>query len=131
VQKIYAEMVAACKEPSRQLDTPIGTTAVELDSRSTTVRSRETAIGALIADAMRWSAQTEVAMTNGGGIRGGAGSIRPARPSRGATVLAELPFGIRWPMHKRACYSLIVRTTLEVGRPSLAGPFTCFKIASS
>ena len=59
-------MVAACKEPSRQLDTPIGTTAVELDSRSTTVRSRETAIGALIADAMRWSAQTEVAMTNGG-----------------------------------------------------------------
>jgi 5'-nucleotidase / UDP-sugar diphosphatase len=80
-------MVAACKEPSRQLDTPIGTTAVELDSRSTTVRSRETAIGALIADA------TEVAMTNGGGIRGGAGSIRPARPSRGATVLAELPFG--------------------------------------
>jgi 2',3'-cyclic-nucleotide 2'-phosphodiesterase (5'-nucleotidase family) len=86
-------MVAACKQPSRQLDTPIGTTAVELDSRSTTVRSRETAIGALIANAMRWSAQTEVAMTNGGGIRGGAGSIRPARPSRGATVLAELPFG--------------------------------------
>src|ERR1700704_842193 len=91
-------MVAACKQPSRQLDTPIGTTAVELDSRSTTVRSRETAIGALIANAMRWSAQTEVAMTNGGGIRGGAGSIRPARPSRGATVLAELPVG-KTPAH--------------------------------
>ena len=44
----------------RHLDTPIGTTAVELDSRNTTVRSRETAIGALVADAMRWSAQTEV-----------------------------------------------------------------------
>ena len=29
------------------------------------------------------------------------------------------------------CYSLIVRTTLEVGRLSLAEPFTCFKIASS
>src|SRR3981081_1450118 len=71
-------MVAACKEPSRQLDTPIGTTAVELDSRSTTVRSRETAIGALIANAMRWSAQTEVAMTNGGGSRGGGGSLAPA-----------------------------------------------------
>ena len=55
----------------RHLDTPIGTTAVELDSRNTTVRSRETAIGALVADAMRWSAQTEVAITNGGGIRGG------------------------------------------------------------
>src|SRR3982074_1599974 len=87
-------MVAACKEPSRQLDPPIGTPAVELDSRSTTVRSRETAIGALIADAMRWSAQTEVAITNGGGIRGG--KIYPS----GATltrrdVLAELPFGNR------------------------------------
>src|SRR5258705_10308860 len=86
-------MVAACKEPSRQLDTPIGTTAVELDSRSTTVRSRETAIGALIADAMRWSAQTEVAMTNGGGIRGGGGAIRPAPSSRGGRVLAKVPFG--------------------------------------
>ena len=28
-------------------------------------------------------------------------------------------------------YSLIVRTTLEVGRPSPTGPFTCFMIASS
>jgi 5'-nucleotidase / UDP-sugar diphosphatase len=78
----------------RHLDTPIGITAVELDSRNTTVRSRETAIGALIADAMRWSAQTEVAITNGGGIRGG--KIYPS----GATltrrdVLAELPFGNR------------------------------------
>jgi hypothetical protein len=46
---------------------PAGTTAVELDSRSTAVRSRETAIDALIADGMRWSAQTEAAMTHGGG----------------------------------------------------------------
>jgi 2',3'-cyclic-nucleotide 2'-phosphodiesterase (5'-nucleotidase family) len=43
---------------------------------------------------MRWSAQTEVAVTNGGGIRGGR--VYPA----GATitrrdVLAELPFGNR------------------------------------
>ncbi len=78
----------------RHLDTPIGTTAVELDSRNTTVRSRETAIGALIADAMRWSAQTETAITNGGGIRGGKvyppGAILTRRD-----VLAELPFGNR------------------------------------
>ena len=78
----------------RHLDTPIGTTAVELDSRNTTVRSRETAIGALVADAMRWSAQTEAAMTNGGGIRGGKvyppGAILTRRD-----VLAELPFGNR------------------------------------
>ena len=81
-------------ELDKQLDTPIGTTAVELDSRSATVRTREAAIGDLVADAMRWSAQTEVAVTNGGGIRGGR--VYPA----GATitrrdVLAELPFGNR------------------------------------
>jgi 5'-nucleotidase / UDP-sugar diphosphatase len=79
---------------SAHLDTPIGTTAVELDSRNATVRSRETAIGALVADAMRWSAQTETAITNGGGIRGGKvyppGAILTRRD-----VLAELPFGNR------------------------------------
>src|SRR3981189_1127718 len=100
-------MVAACKEPSRQLDTPIGTTAVELDSRSTTVRSRETAIGALIANAMRWPAQTEAA---------GAGPDLSARRDHPAARQSSpsCRSAIRWPMHKRACYSLIVRTTLEV-----------------
>src|SRR5215472_7464476 len=45
-------------ELSKELDARIGTTAVELDSRAATVRTREAAIGNLIADAMRWSAQT-------------------------------------------------------------------------
>ena len=81
-------------ELNKQLDAPIGTTAVELDSRAATVRTREAAIGDLIADAMRWSAQTDVAVTNGGSIRGE--KIYP----RGTTitrreVLAELPFGNR------------------------------------
>ena len=30
-----------------------------------------------------------------------------------------------------AHYSLIVRTTLEVGRVSVIGPFNCFRMASS
>ena len=38
-----------------ELDVPLGTTAVELDSRNATVRTREAAIGNLIADAMRAS----------------------------------------------------------------------------
>src|SRR5215470_6908691 len=81
-------------ELSKQLNVPIGTTAVELDSRNATVRTREAAIGNLIADALRWSAQTDVAVTNGGGIRGGkiypAGSTLTRRD-----VLTELPFGNR------------------------------------
>jgi len=78
----------------RHLDTPIGTTAIELDSRNTTVRSRETAIGALVADAMRWSAQTDTAITNGGGIRGGK-VYPPGATLTRRDVLAELPFGNR------------------------------------
>ena len=75
---------------SRELDLPIGTTAVELDSRTRTVRTREAAIGALIADAMRESTDAEAAVTNGGGIRGGR-DLRardrhhpPRRPGRTA-----------------------------------------------
>lgn len=81
-------------ELGRELDTPIGTTAVELDSRSATVRTREAAIGDLVADAMRWSAQTDVAVTNGGAIRGGRVYAPGATITR-RDVLAELPFGNR------------------------------------
>ncbi len=50
---------------------PLGTTAVELDSRNATVRTREAAIGNLIADAMRASTRADAAVMNGGGIRAG------------------------------------------------------------
>lgn len=78
----------------KHLDTPIATTAVELDSASALVRTREAAIGNLVADAMRWSAQTEVAVTNGGGIRGGKTYPAGATITR-RDVLTELPFGNR------------------------------------
>jgi 5'-nucleotidase/UDP-sugar diphosphatase len=81
-------------ELSKQIDAPIGTTAVELDSRTSTVRTHEAAIGNLIADAMRWSAQTDVAVTNGGGIRGGK-IYPPGTTITRRDILAELPFGNR------------------------------------
>jgi 5'-nucleotidase / UDP-sugar diphosphatase len=81
-------------ELSKQLDTPIGTTAVELDSRTAVVRTREAAIGDMIADAMRWSAQTAIAVTNGGGIRGGK-LYPPGSTITRRDILAELPFGNR------------------------------------
>lgn len=80
------------KKLSNALDTPIATTAVELDSRNATVRSQEAAIGDLIADAMRIGSDADIAITNGGGIRGGriypAGSTITRRD-----IMAELPFG--------------------------------------
>ena len=76
----------------QQLDVEIGSTAVELDSRRSVVRSRESGIANLIADAMREATGAEVALTNGGGIR--ADKVYPP----GTTLLrrdiqSELPFG--------------------------------------
>jgi 2',3'-cyclic-nucleotide 2'-phosphodiesterase (5'-nucleotidase family) len=82
------------KELTREMDVALGTTAVELDSRNATVRTREAAIGNLFADAMRSALKTDAAVTNGGGIRAGkvyaAGSAITRRD-----ILAELPFNNR------------------------------------
>ena len=71
---------------SRELDTPLANTTVELDSRTPTVRTREAAIGNLIADAMRADARADVAVMNGGGIRGGKvyAPARADQPTRSA-----------------------------------------------
>jgi 2',3'-cyclic-nucleotide 2'-phosphodiesterase (5'-nucleotidase family) len=82
------------RELGRQLDVPIGTTAVELDSRTATVRMREAAIGNLIADAMRDSADADAAVMNGGGIRGGR-IYAPGSTLTRRDILAELPFDNR------------------------------------
>ncbi len=81
-------------ELSRELDVPLGKTAVELDSRNATVRTREAAIGNLIADAMRASTKTDVAIMNGGGIRSGK-VFPPGSEITRRDVLAELPFDNR------------------------------------
>jgi 5'-nucleotidase / UDP-sugar diphosphatase len=79
-------------ELSRELDVELGVTAVDLDSRSASVRSQETAIGNLIADAMRVSTGADIAITNGGGIRGNKQYPAGAKISR-RDILTELPFG--------------------------------------
>src|SRR5262249_16297321 len=82
------------RQLSRELDTPIGSTAIELDSRTATVRTGDAGIGDRIADAMRWSGQTDAAVTNGGGIRGGK-IYPPGATITRRDILAELPFGNR------------------------------------
>ena len=81
-------------EFSREMDVALGTTAVELDSRNATVRTREAAIGNLIADAMRASTKADVAITNGGGIRSGR-VYPPGASITRRDVMAELPFDNR------------------------------------
>jgi 5'-nucleotidase / UDP-sugar diphosphatase len=79
-------------ELSKELDVSLGTTAVDLDSRSASVRSAETAMGNLIADAIRASTGADIAITNGGGIRGNKQYPAGATLTR-RDILTELPFG--------------------------------------
>jgi 2',3'-cyclic-nucleotide 2'-phosphodiesterase (5'-nucleotidase family) len=79
-------------ELSKELDIPVGKTATALDSRKATVRSGEAAIGNLIADAMREAVGADVALTNGGGMRGNT-EYAPGTELTRRTVLTELPFG--------------------------------------
>ena len=75
-----------------ELKVEIGTTETPLDSRRATVRGQETAIGNLIADAMREAVDADIAITNGGGIRADKEYPAGTMLTRG-DILAELPFG--------------------------------------
>jgi 5'-nucleotidase/UDP-sugar diphosphatase len=76
---------------SKQLDVAVATTAVELDSRNATVRTQEAAIGNLVADSMRVETGAEIAITNGGGIRGGR-VYQPGSTLTRRDLMGELPF---------------------------------------
>ncbi len=74
------------------LNIPLGPTEGPLDSRRNVVRGEESAMGNLIADAMRDATGADIAIANGGGIRGDrtydAGTVLTRRD-----ILTELPFG--------------------------------------
>lgn len=77
-----------------ELDVPIGTTSVALDSRRGTVRGEEAAIGNLFADAVRAAVDADVAILNGGGIRGDR-IYDPGTELSRRDIQTELPFGNR------------------------------------
>jgi 5'-nucleotidase/UDP-sugar diphosphatase len=76
----------------QELGRPLGQTQTALNSQTGEVRTRETTMGNLIADALREVLQADVALVNGGGIRGNrlyeAGTTLTRRD-----ILQELPFG--------------------------------------
>lgn len=91
-----AEVAALVKRYTDQLDATlagvIGRTETDLDSRKDVVRSQETTMGNLIADALREGLKADVAITNGGGIR--ADTLHPAGHSlTRKDIFAEMPFG--------------------------------------
>ena len=92
--EVAAVVDAFERELSVEMDVALATTEVELDSRGATLRTRESVVGNLVADAMREKTDADAAIMNGGGIR--SGIVYPAgqKISR-RDVLAELPFGNR------------------------------------
>jgi len=74
------------------LNVEIGSTETPLDSRRNVVRAEESAMGNLIADAMRDATKADVAIMNGGGIRGDRTYDAGSKLTR-RDILTELPFG--------------------------------------
>ena len=121
--EVAAAVAALERRLSEQMDVPIATTADELDSRVAVVRTRETAIGNLIADAMRNATNADAAIMNGGGIRGGR-VYPPGSAISRRDLLGELPFGNRLVVLEMT--GGVLRKAMEEGLaqwPNLSGRF--------
>jgi 5'-nucleotidase / UDP-sugar diphosphatase len=105
VVKRYEDLTAAA------LNAGVGEATLPLDTRNETVRTQESAAGDLIADLMRDAMQADVAVINGGGIRGNA--VIPAGPLRRGDVLRILPFANK--IVKLEVTGDILREALENG----------------
>ncbi|MBW3097914.1 bifunctional metallophosphatase/5'-nucleotidase [Pseudohoeflea coraliihabitans] len=70
----------------------IGTTQTPLDSRRNVIRSQESAMGNLIADALLAATGADITLINGGGIRADRTYDAGSELTR-KDVLSELPFG--------------------------------------
>ncbi len=79
------------EEMKKKMSAPVGVSKVPLDARKISVRRAETNIGDFFADAMRWKFDADIALTNGGGIRGDR--VYPAGKISYATLLSLHPFG--------------------------------------
>jgi 2',3'-cyclic-nucleotide 2'-phosphodiesterase (5'-nucleotidase family) len=75
---------------SDALDVRIGETRVPLDARNAALRTGETNVGNLVTDVIRARLRADVAVMNGGGIRGN--QLLPAGPLTRRDVNALLPF---------------------------------------
>ena len=100
--KKYAPLIA-------ELSEPVGHTPVPLDARKKAVRSQETNLGSLVADALRQAAGTDVALVNGGAIRGD--SLFPAGKLTRREMLSIFPY--RDQLVRLQVTGTILRSALE------------------
>ncbi len=76
----------------QNLNVEIGTVETPLDSRRNVVRAEESTMGNLITDALRDATGADIALMNGGGIRGDT-TYEAGRKLTRRDILTELPFG--------------------------------------
>jgi 2',3'-cyclic-nucleotide 2'-phosphodiesterase (5'-nucleotidase family) len=76
----------------QNLNVEIGTLEAPLDSRRNVVRGEESSMGNLITDALRDVTGADIALMNGGGIRGDT-TYDAGRKLTRRDILTELPFG--------------------------------------
>jgi 5'-nucleotidase/UDP-sugar diphosphatase len=88
---VAARVAEYQKSMDKALDTVVGVTKTRLDMRKSSLRGQETAIGDFIADAMRAKAGADVAIMNGGGVRG-ENVIEPGTPITRKMIVAAVPF---------------------------------------
>jgi 5'-nucleotidase/UDP-sugar diphosphatase len=88
---IAARVAQYQAEIDKALDVDIGVTKTPLDSRKASVRGQETAIGDFFADTMRAAAGADLAIINGGGIRGNRTYASGTKLTR-KDIVRELPF---------------------------------------
>lgn len=89
---LVAQQVAVFEgELSKELDVGVGTVATAFDSTTATVRGGESYLGNLVASAMLAGYSGDIAIMNGGGLRGNK-VYRPGDTFTRRDVLTELPF---------------------------------------
>lgn len=74
------------------MDVPLASLAAPLDTRQESVRGAESSFGDLVADALRDALRADVALMNGGGLRGNRLYSAGSTLTR-ADILREMPFG--------------------------------------
>ncbi len=107
-------------ELSKELDVEVAVLGLPLDSTGALVRSGETAIGNFIADAMRVQNGADIAITNGGGIRGNKRYPAGHKLTR-RDILSEMPFGNKSGVTKvtgKALLEAIENGLSGLGQPS-------------
>jgi 5'-nucleotidase / UDP-sugar diphosphatase len=77
---------------SAELDVEVTKVVSDFDTRSASVRGRENVFGNVVADALRAGYDADIAMMNGGGLRGGK-DYKAGMPFTRRDVLMEMPFG--------------------------------------